>query len=432
MIKNKFKEKQIFQNLKEFKKEKLKKYLIDFIHESKKTLIIISILFIIIIVLFSFVFENRTTTMIISLNYKEASDGLNPNGSRFNIFDLKSEEVLERTLELAGEKNNYSIDKLYNSISIIQNGQSTNIPTTYTIKYTKDFKLKNISSKQMTKFLFKSYKEYFKENYSNNNSVLNYDIKNFDNDEYLYIIKSLELTATNMSNYLNDKLKENTTFKDENNYTFEDLKESVDNVLNINIANLKAYVNENGIAKDNISLKNLLTYKNELLDVDYQTNILGYETRKEGIGLYDSQMSSIVLIPSIDENNDYYMSKTKIGIDYLATDSNNYLKESEWFKSEITKNNDIILKLNKNNTTETKDKTDSMIYSIQQALKDISNKAKKLDQEYIEYKNKNYISCSIKDNHFSVKLFILIFIISNILSFIINILYYIFKKEKNT
>lgn len=413
-------------------KENIKNNLINFMHIYKKKIIICSFLFFILFCSLFILNKNRTINIHISLNYKEASNGLNPNKSRFNIFDIKSDSVLERTLELAGVKNSYSVDDLSNDITIIQsNNQSTNIPTTYNIKYTKNLKITGVSSKQMAKFLVKAYKEYFKENYSNNNTILNYEIQDFSNDEYLSIIKTLDLNATKISDYLNDRLKENTTFKDKNNYTFEDLKESVDNVKNINIENLIAYVNENGLAKDTNSLKNLLVYKNELLDIDYKTNLIGYETRKEGISLYDSGMSAIVLIPSMDDNNDYYMSKTKIGIDYLAKDSNNYLSESEWFLSEITKNNNTINKLGSNINEDTKLKADYMIESIQETLKEISKNAISMDQEYIEYKNKNYISSSISVDHISIKKIISLCFISIILSIFYNIINYILKKIKN-
>ena len=411
-------------------KEFLKKKTIEFIHEYKKKILITAVICFVCLVGFTVYIQKQTTTLVISLNYKEASNGLNPNCSRFNIFDLKSDEVLERTLELCGLDNCYTKEDLNKDITIIQtNRESTNIQTTYKIQYKKPIKLFDISSKQLTKFLFKAYKEYFKENYSSNNEILNYKIQNFENNDYLTVVKSLELTTSNISNYIKDRLKENTNFRSSEDYTFEDLKKAIDNVSDVNIYNLNAYISENGLTKDSNSLKNLLTYKNQLLDMDYQTNLIGYETRKEGISLYDSQMSSIVLIPSVDENEDYYMSKTKIGIDYLAKDSNDYLTESEWFQNEISKNNDILSKLNTSNSNDTKEKADVMIENIQETLVDISNKTKTLDQEYMEYKNKNYISSNIYNDKLSIKKVIILFVVSDILAFTL-VISYIFINRK--
>lgn len=165
--------------------------------------------------------------------------------------------------------------------------------------------------------------------------------------------------------------------------------------------------------------------------MDYQTNLVGYKTRKDGISFYDSAMSSVVLIPSKDENNDYYMSKTKIGIDYLAKDANNYLNESEWFQSEIRKNTDILSKLVTNNSSDTHKKANKMIKNIQIELKTLSKNVIKMDREYIDYKNKNYVTATIQTNTLSKKVIVLLFFSSTILSFILNIICYIFKKIKN-
>ena len=412
-------------------KDYLKEVILTFIIQNKKRLLSITILFFIFISIGSYLFNSRESILTISLNYKEAAEGLNPNKSRFNIFDIKSDKVLNRTLELCGLKDTYNVKDFYNDIKIEQNGTSTNIPTTYTIHYTKNLKLYQISSKQVMKFLFKAYKEYFKNNYSNNNEILTYTITDYSNEEYQTIVKKLELETNKISDYLTDRLKENTTFKSNENYTFEDLKKTTDNINDINISNLNAYISENGLAKNKKSLHNLLIYKNELLDVDYQTNLIGYKTRKKGIKLYDSHMSSILLIPTKDEEDDYYMSKTKIGIDYLAKDANSSLTESEWYQNEIAKNKKTMSMLGKNNTTNTKEKTNQMIENIQKTLKDVSEKAIEVDNEYIEYKNKSYISDNIQSAYYSKKTVLLSFIYSMILSLIFNITYYNIKKKKN-
>lgn len=413
-------------------KEYLKKKLLEFIHQYKKKLVLFFILCFSCGLICTITQKNQTTIITISLNYKDANDGLNPNGSRFNIFDIKSKSVLKRTIEFAGVKNSYSINDLGKDITILQtNANSKNIPTTYMIQYKKPLNIHEISSEQMAKFLIKAYKEYFKEQYSTNMQIISYDITNYSNTEYLSIIKDLELKTTNISNYINDRLKENTTYRNSDNYTFEDLKKETDNIKDIDIANLTAYINENGLAKDEASLKNVLEYKNQLLDMNYQTNLVGYQTRKDGISFYDSAMSSVVLIPSKDENNDYYMSKTKIGIDYLAKDANNYLNETEWFQSEIRKNNNIISKLGSNNSSDTHKKANEMIKNIQIELKTLSKSTIKMDREYIDYKNKNYITSTIQTNTLSKKVIVFLFFSSAILSFILNIIYYTLKKIKN-
>lgn len=410
----------------------MKEKFIQFLYKYKKRLVVVCILCFIILSGIYVYQTKQTTTFLISLNYEEANKGLNPNHTKFNIFDIKSEEVLNRTLELSGLSDEYTIDELSNDISIsLTSTTSSIVPTTYQIVYNKHYKNLHMSSEQITKFLFDAYEEYFRNNYSSNNNILTYEIQDFTDDDYLSIISNLELNAKRISNYLNDRLKENNTFRDTNQYSFEDLKKNIDNIIEINISNLSAYVKENGLTKNETSAKKLLTYKNELLDIDYQKMILGYETRKEGIGLYDSNMSSFVLIPSIDEYNDYYMSKTKIGIDYLAKDANYYLEESEWFKSEISKNKQIETNIGFDNSNEKQEKANEMIVNIQQLLNDTSKQAKKFDQEYIEYKNKDYMSCRIEPNSISKKKLLLVGMCSVGISIIINLGLCLRKRKRN-
>lgn len=410
------------------------KKILSFLNQFKIKIFILSIsIFSVCFIGLRFV-NQQTTMMTISLNYEKAANGLNPNGSKFNIFDIKSDEVLENTLKFAGLSDEMTTEELGRNISVIlSSNTSEKIPTSYKIIYKKDWKQFDVSSKQITKFLFKAYKKYFKEHYSNNTTVLKYEIQDFSDSEYLTIINELKLDATRISDYLNDRLKEHSTFRNTNNYSFEDLKKNVDNVIDINISNLNAYVIENGLAKDTASLQNLLEYKNELLNVDYKTMLLGYETNKEGISLYDSNMSAIVLIPSIDKDNDYYMSKTKIGIDYLAKDSNTYLFKSEWYKSEIEKNKNIASKINENPQLEQKEKADQMISKIQETLHEIGEQSISFDKEYVEYRDKNYISCKMENKTISKKILIVLFGVSICLSILlIGLLHVqqIFKKVK--
>ena len=51
---------------------------------------------------FHYVRNLRTASTILSLDYEEASKGLTPNRTRFNIFEIRSGEVMERLIDSAG------------------------------------------------------------------------------------------------------------------------------------------------------------------------------------------------------------------------------------------------------------------------------------------------------------------------------------------
>lgn len=53
-----------------------------------------------------------------TLNYSEASQGLNPNRTRFTTTDLTSDEVLQSTLYNAGLEGQMTVEQLRKAITV--------------------------------------------------------------------------------------------------------------------------------------------------------------------------------------------------------------------------------------------------------------------------------------------------------------------------
>ena len=53
-----------------------------------------------------------------TLNYSEASHGLNPNRTRFTTTDLTSDEVLQSTLYNAGLEGQMTVEQLRKAITV--------------------------------------------------------------------------------------------------------------------------------------------------------------------------------------------------------------------------------------------------------------------------------------------------------------------------
>ena len=76
-----------------------------------------------------------------------------------------------------------------------------------------------------------------------------------------------------------------------------------------------------------------------------------YAVRQDGISKYDEAMIGTVMIPAINDKDEYYMSRTNIGIDYLAKDAEVNLSAAKDTLKEIEINNDIIAKISAGNPT---------------------------------------------------------------------------------
>ena len=57
--------------------------------------------------------NNSESYAVMSLNYEESAKGLNPNSTRFNIYEMKSPEVVEKMLFYCGiDKDDVDLDNL--------------------------------------------------------------------------------------------------------------------------------------------------------------------------------------------------------------------------------------------------------------------------------------------------------------------------------
>ena len=75
---------------------------------------------IIAIILSGFIFYKKsfsTETVVVSVNYPGGSDGLNPNGTAFNINELISSENIKQTMEELKIEST-TVDEISNRISI--------------------------------------------------------------------------------------------------------------------------------------------------------------------------------------------------------------------------------------------------------------------------------------------------------------------------
>ena len=60
----------------------------------------------------------RSETVTMTLNYEQASDGLTPNATRFNMYEIKTEPVLQALARYAGLAGRVSTDDLAECIQV--------------------------------------------------------------------------------------------------------------------------------------------------------------------------------------------------------------------------------------------------------------------------------------------------------------------------
>ena len=348
----------------------------------------------------------HTASTVLSLDYEEASRGLTPNRTRFNIFEIQSAEVMERLIEYAGLEGQITPDELSECISV-QPTHDKNvssdvnyISTSYIVCFTNDGTVVKRSSEDMLSLLCRAYREYFVEHYGFNHSILSFDVNDLKfNDEYLTAVDLLELKCTQLENYVKLRGRESKNYQDPGTgITFSALEQRARNLAAYDIATLRSYVIENGIANGRAELNGLLNYKIRMDRLMYDKLMAAYDEDNKGIQIYDAAMSAVVMIPTQDKTMNYYMSRTKTGMDNMAIHADQQLMGAMERMEQIRYNTYLAEKLETNESDQAKaERADLMIHEIEASLEKLAADVQTLDSSYTSTRARNYIGFSTDD-----------------------------------
>ena len=353
----------------------------------------------------------RTAKMLVALNYEEATRGLYPNNTRFNISLIKSEDVLDRAIAKAGLEGQITALDMADHITALAsnvNGMqlpsgttSYKIATTYTITYEKNDELgPRISARDMIGLIVEAYKEVFYEDYTYVEVGIAPDWSECEEQEYMEIGSFFEKECRKLRRFLNTNANENGTYRSaRTGETFTSLRQKVDNFISIDLEKYDSYVLQSGLSKNRERYISKLEYENFLKNIDYQKFMAEYQNRLHTIEIYDSALTAVVLIPTLDTQNNFYMSRTKVAIDYQATAAESANSNGNDTLAVIQKNEYAIRQMRSQtaNSSSSLATAQSMIQDMKQKLETLIETTKILNKEYVRYKTKNYLTISFEE-----------------------------------
>lgn len=369
-----------------------------------KTIVVLMCVFVFISLIVTYTGSFNKKSVVLSLNYEEASKGQNPNLTRYNVYELKSDRVMERVISNAGLQDVLTPTELSEHIDIAENSSGKTIDpndsstyyisTSYTVSYRMNREIKNISVDDMMTLICKSYNDMFHEEYVGTKSVLKYDLGDIEGKEYIEIAKLFTNKSDQMLRYIQQRIEENATYRsDITGQSFQTIKKMIQNVQNYSIKKYSAFVLESGLSRNKDHYIRTLNYKNDMLNINYQKFMIDYNVRKQQVQDYDSAMIGTVMVPSINEKQEYYMSRTNTGTDYLTKEADYSLSQGNAVDRDIIDNNDIIAKVNASTADEESyKKADELIKTVDEELKKVANTADTTDKEYIKHTTKDYLT----------------------------------------
>jgi hypothetical protein len=118
--------------------------------------------------------------------------------------------------------------------------------------------------------------------------------------------------------------------------------------------------------------------------------------------MYDAAMSAVVMIPTQDQKLQYYMSRTKTGMDNMVIHAQEQLAGTAELMEQIEYNSYLTEKLEGSASQRTKmEKADAMIREMGASLDKIASDIQAVDSVYLSTKGRNYIRFSDDDTGFA-------------------------------
>ncbi len=344
----------------------------------------------------------KSVHAIIALNYSEASQALNSNGTRYNMAEIISDEVIERAIK-KGALQDVTVKQLKNCLVVypcVQGGVDDetqyHISTEFAVEYHASKDTNHLDSENVIKLITAAYKEYYIEKYTDN-FKLGTEKPDFQAMEYMDIVAYLDKETTAVLNYLYGMAEKNPSFVTEKGSTFNSIAGKVYQFKETQInQNLRSLILQNGIVRDEEAYVDRLSYQNKNIDFDRQKNEASYKLCNEAINMYSKEMTRVVLVPTWDQAGKYYMGRTKVGVDelsVLATNFSNYVASNE---KEIMDNKLVLEKISTSTTdAELIASTDALIESIYTSIKDFEKEAISTSREYFNHKMNQCIAVTI-------------------------------------
>ena len=344
----------------------------------------------------------KSVHAIVSLNYSEASQALNSNGTRYNMAEIISDEVVEKAIK-KGALQDVTVKQLKNCLVVypcVQGGvgdeSQYHISTEFAVEYHASKDTAHLDTDNVINLITSAYKEYYIEKYTDN-FKLDSEKPDFAQMEYMDIVSYFDKETQSILNYLYGMAGKNPSFVTENGSTFNSIAGKVHQFKETQInQNLRSLILQNGIVRDRKEYVDRLSYQNKNIDYDRRKNDASYKLCNQAIDMYSEEMTRVVLVPTWDQSGKYYMGRTKVGVDelsVLATSFSNYVASNE---KEIMDNDLILNKIfSSNQNAQISSSADSLVESIYASIKRFEKEAITAGREYSRHRMNQCIAVSI-------------------------------------
>ena len=353
---------------------------------------------------FHHMYSKQYAMAVVALNYSEASQAQNSNGTRYNMAEIICDEVVARAIE-KGALEDVTVKQLRNCLTVypyvqgdVNNESNYHISTEFAVAYCASKHTQHLNAENVIALIASAYKEYYIETYTDSYGLKNKTEKpDFSTMEYMDIVAYFNKQTTSVLNYLYGMAEKAPSYVMENNATFHSIAGKVYQFQQTQIEqNLRSLILQHGVVREKDSYIDRLAYQNTNTEFDRSKNAASFDLCNQAIDMYAEEMTRVVLVPTWDASGKYYMGRTKVGIDELsvmATTFSDYVASNE---KDIMNNNLVIDKMQQGTqTSAAQEQVEALVASIDKSLDDFTVEAINAGRQYSNYKMNQCIAVSI-------------------------------------
>lgn len=361
-------------------------------------ILIFSIVFLLVFCLWSYMASPRSSSVVLTFTYPNASEGLFPNGSYFNAYDIFTDDIIENGIRNAGLEGMVNTGKIADEISILPRSNASLLTTQFVVTYNAEYddQLGAVSAEGLLHSIVYAYIDHFHNTYSNDQLVLNLNIMDEEKMEYIDYVRYYDSALNQLKKYLRSQQDNNKDFVSSDGTTFQELINILDRYRLTSLKEIEAIITERGVTHDRNAYIARLNY--ELWDKsnNYTLNRNMQELYNNILKDYESELTSVVFVPALDSKREFYMSKTKVGIDNYSMKVTNYEEVAEEIRRQIDKTSLNISTIedpvNTSMAAVNTQRVDNSLAILKEQIDATMNEIRIVEKEYSKYKNHNYVT----------------------------------------
>ena len=367
----------------------------------RKTLlrvILLSIVFMGIACVISYVLSFRTASAILTFKYPNASDGLYPNGTYLNAYNIFSSEIVDDAINNAGLQGIVYPEEIAEGLTIRPRSSPDLITTQFNVTFEqgRDVELGAVTPEGMLKSVLYAYIDYFHATYSSDQLVLDLDLTNKGYLEYTDIVDYYSISLNQLQKYLRAQQENNKDYVSSDGTSFQDLINIIEQYRLTFLKEIDAIISERGVTNDEEAYLNRVEYRLWNLTNRYNYYRQMQQLYNDIIRDYEGRLTSVVFIPSLDSERKFYMSKTKVGIDLYTLKSTEYEELAEDVQRKINQLNQFVTRSTSEETLETDAeniaRVDYLLAEFRTQLGATMEEIKRVEKEFSQYKNHSYVT----------------------------------------